>query len=102
MDARSTTVLVIGGGSGGYVEAIRGGQLGVQRHLGCTLQGMNASGDAVRIRSAQGQESTLQADQVLVAVGRWPRTDGWGLETLMLDMDGRAVRIDDQCHTSMR
>ena len=77
-------------------------RLGVQLHLGCTLQGMNASGDAVRIRSAQGEESTLQADQVLVAVGRWPRTDGWGLETLMLDMDGRAVRIDDQCHTSMR
>jgi len=39
---------------------------------------------------------------VLVAVGRRPRTDGWGMETLMLDMNGRAVRIDDQCRTSMR
>jgi dihydrolipoamide dehydrogenase len=64
--------------------------------------GLNASGDAVRIRNAQGEEFVLPADQVLVAVGRRPRTDGWGLETLMLDMDGGAVRIDDQCRTSMR
>ena len=77
-------------------------RLGVQLHLGCTVQGLNASGDAVRIRDAQGEESALPADQVLVAVGRRPRTDGWGMETLMLDMNGRAVRIDDQCRTSMR
>ena len=77
-------------------------RLGVQLHLGCTVQGLNASGDAVRVRDAQGEESALPADQVLVAVGRRPRTEGWGLETLMLDMNGRAVRIDDQCRTSMR
>ena len=56
-------------------------RLGVQLHLGCTVQGLNASGDAVRIRNAQGEESALPADQVLVAVGRRPRTDGWGLES---------------------
>ena len=39
---------------------------------------------------------------MLVAVGRRPRTEGWGLETLMLDMAGRAVKVDDQCRTSMR
>ena len=77
-------------------------RLGVQLHLGCTVQGLNASRDALRIRNAQGEESLLPADQVLVAVGRRPRTEGWGLETLMLDMNGRAVRIDDQCRTSMR
>jgi dihydrolipoamide dehydrogenase len=75
---------------------------GVQVHLGCTVQGMNGGGDAVRVRTAQGEESLLPADQVLVAVGRRPRTEGFGLEALMLDMDGRAVRIDDQCRTSMR
>jgi len=77
-------------------------RLRVQLHLRCTVQGLNASGDAVRMRDAQGKESMLPADRVLVAVGRRPRTDGWGLETLMLDMNGRAVRIDDQCRTSMR
>ncbi len=77
-------------------------RLGVQLHLGCTVQGWNEDGDAVRIRDAQGAESLLPADRVLVAVGRRPRTDGWGLATLLLDMNGRAVRIDDQCRTSMR
>jgi dihydrolipoamide dehydrogenase len=77
-------------------------RLGVQLHLGCTVQGLNENGDAVRIRNARGEESLLPADQILVAVGRRPRTGGWGLETLMLDMNGRAVRIDDQCRTSMR
>jgi dihydrolipoamide dehydrogenase len=56
----------------------------------------------VRVRDAQGAESALPADSVLLAVGRRPRTDGWGLETLRLDMNGRALRIDDHCRTSMR
>ncbi|MBK8741290.1 MAG: dihydrolipoyl dehydrogenase [Betaproteobacteria bacterium] len=75
---------------------------GVHLHLGCTVQGLNAAGDAVRIKDANGGESALPADQVLVAVGRRPHTGGWGLESLMLDMNGRAVKIDDQCRTSMR
>jgi len=37
-------------------------RLGVQLHLGCTVQGLNASGDAVRIRNAHGEESALPAD----------------------------------------
>lgn len=56
----------------------------------------------VRIRDASGVESTLEADRVLVAVGRKPRTTGWGLENLMLDMDGRAIKVDNACRTSMR
>jgi dihydrolipoamide dehydrogenase len=77
-------------------------RLGVNLHLGCTVQGLNASGDAVKIRDSVGAESELAADQVLVAVGRRPRTEGFGLESLRLDMQGRCVKIDDQCRTSMR
>lgn len=77
-------------------------RMGVKLHLGCTVQGLNSSGEAVRVRNAQGEESELLADRVLVAVGRRPRTQGFGLESLMLDMAGRAVKVDDQCRTSMR
>ncbi|MHB1200824.1 MAG: dihydrolipoyl dehydrogenase [Polaromonas sp.] len=77
-------------------------RLGMELHLACSVQGLSANGDAVRVRNAQGEESELAADRVLVAVGRRPRTEGWGLETLQLDMNGRAVKIDDQCRTSMR
>jgi pyruvate/2-oxoglutarate dehydrogenase complex dihydrolipoamide dehydrogenase (E3) component len=44
----------------------------------------------------------LETDQVLVAVGRKPNTQGWNLEALNLDMNGAAIKIDDRCQTSMR
>ena len=77
-------------------------RLGVVLHLGCSVQGLTASGNAVRVRSAQADEFTLPADKVLVAVGRKPRTEGFALESLRLDMAGRAIKIDEQCRTSMR
>ena len=81
-------------------------RLGIELRLGSKVLGLNAAGDGVRIQAADGEaggaETVLAADNVLVAVGRRPRTGGWGLESLQLDMNGRAVKIDDQCRTSMR
>jgi dihydrolipoamide dehydrogenase len=77
-------------------------RLGIELHLGCRVEGLNAAGDAVRIRDAAANESALAADRVLVAVGRRPATSGWGMESLLLDMNDRAVKIDNQCQTSMR
>ncbi|QNA89149.1 dihydrolipoyl dehydrogenase [Massilia sp. Dwa41.01b] len=77
-------------------------RLGIDLRLETKVLGLNAAGDGVRVQTANGEELTLSADNVLVAVGRRPRTGGWGLESLQLDMNGRAVKIDDQCRTSMR
>jgi dihydrolipoamide dehydrogenase len=77
-------------------------RLGIDVHLGCKVEGMDSAGLAVNIRDAGGEGSALPMDRVLVAVGRTPATSGWGLESLSLDMHGRAVKIDDQCRTSMR
>lgn len=77
-------------------------RLGIDLRLESSVLGLNAAGDGVRVRTAMGEEIVLSADRVLVAVGRRPRAGGWGLETLQLDMNGRAVKIDDQCRTSMR
>ncbi|MGQ0710363.1 MAG: dihydrolipoyl dehydrogenase [Rhodoferax sp.] len=76
-------------------------QLGVHVMLGTQVLGLDAQ-ERLRVQDAQGQENLLEADQVLVAIGRVPRTHGWGLEKLMLDMQGRALKVDDQCRTSMR
>lgn len=76
-------------------------RLGVVLHLSCTVQGLAPSG-AVRVRTPKADEFALPADQVLVAVGRQPRTHGFNLESLHLDMAGRALKVDDQCRTSMR
>ncbi|MFC4932821.1 dihydrolipoyl dehydrogenase [Massilia sp. GCM10023247] len=77
-------------------------RLGVELRLGSKVLGLNAAGDGVRVQGADAVETVLAADRVLVAVGRRPRSAGWGLESLQLDMNGRAVKIDDQCRTSMR
>lgn len=79
-------------------------RLGVELRLATSVLGMEdgREGRQVRVRDASGVEAFLEADKVLVAVGRKPRTVGWGLENLMLDMEGRALKVDDGCRTSMR
>ena len=66
------------------------------------MLGLADDGRGVRIKNGGGVDTVLAADRVLVAVGRRPRAEGYGLESLLLDMNGRFVRIDNQCRTSMR
>ncbi len=77
-------------------------RLGVALRLGCSVAGYDASAREVSVRADLGDEFALAAEKVLVAVGRKARLDGYGLESLGLDMDGRCVKVDDRCMTSMR
>lgn len=76
--------------------------LGVEVLLGTRVKGMSSTGEALLTETAEGEERRIAADKVLVTVGRRPVTEGWGREELELDMDGRFLRIDEQCRTSMR
>jgi len=73
--------------------------LGVATYLGAKAKAKTGKG--LVIETADGKEETLAADTILVTVGRKPLTEGWGREELVLDMDGRFIRIDDKCRTSM-
>lgn len=77
-------------------------KLGVELYLGHSVLGLEPGGHGLRVRDDQAAQRVIEADQVLVAVGRHPNTAGWNLESLGLDMNGRALRIDEQCRTSMR
>jgi dihydrolipoamide dehydrogenase len=81
--------------------ARRLGELGVEVLLGAKAQGLDAKTDQLLI-DFKGETRRLSADKVLVTVGRRPNVEGWGLEELDLDRTGRAIRIDEQCRTSMR
>ncbi|MEZ5606927.1 MAG: dihydrolipoyl dehydrogenase [Burkholderiaceae bacterium] len=82
------------------LEALK--KAGIVLHLGCKVQGHDAR-HGLHVRDeTQAAEFALPADRVLVAVGRRPRTAGFGLESLQLDMAGRHVAIDAQGRTSMR
>ena len=77
-------------------------ELGVEVMTGAKARRMSSDGAALVVEDAGGEERRLPADRVLVTVGRRPLVEGWGLEELDLDRDGRFVRIDEQCRTSMR
>ena len=75
--------------------------LGAQVKLGVKAKGLSSDGDGLIVEDKDGNAETIPADKVLVTVGRKPLTEGWGLENLALDMDGRHIKIDDKCQTSM-
>ena len=76
--------------------------LGIGVHLGARARRYDATERCLVIAAPNGPERRIGADKVLVTVGRRARLDGSGLESLMLEMSGRAIRIDAQCRTSMR
>ena len=71
---------------------------GAALHLGAKALGEKDGGLA--IEDADGRRRILPADRILVTVGRQPATQGWGLETMNLAMDGRFVAVDDRCATA--
>ena len=78
-------------------EALK--QLGVKLYLKHSVLGFDGT---LQVRDPNGDTLNLETDQVLVAVGRKPNTQGWNLEALNLDMNGSAIKIDSRCQTSMR
>ena len=74
---------------------------GIELHLGAKVQGHNNDG-RLTVEAKDGARIALEADQILVTVGRRPLTAGWSLEAMGLDMAGRFVKVDDQCRTPTR
>ncbi len=75
---------------------------GVELHLGAKATGLNAAGDSLVIETRDRGVLSLAGDRILVTVGRRPKTQGWGLETMGVDLAGPFIKVDDQCRTSMK
>ena len=71
---------------------------GVKLRLGTWVSGVGEGPEGPALITEGGR---ISAERVLVSVGRRPRTGGWGLERLAIDMDGPFVKVDEQCRTSM-
>ena len=80
--------------------ARRAADLGIE--MRCGARALGFADGALRVADSEGEEASVPADKVLVAVGRRPRTEGFGLERLDLTMAGPFIRVDDRCATSMR
>src|SRR5262249_37712219 len=77
-------------------------ELGVVVISGTKVKGLTSADGALTIEASDGKATTLAAEFILVTVGRRPVVEGWGLDAVDLDMDGRFIRVDDRCRTSMR
>jgi len=77
---------------------------GVPVHLNTRALGVKQTAKGVSLSVQTGEESArdIHCDKVLVAIGRKPNTQGWGLENMAIDMTGAFVKVDAQCRTSMR
>ncbi len=73
---------------------------GVELHL--EAKALGAEGEGLAIETKDGKRMVLPADAILVTVGRKPATEGWGLDTMAVAMDGRFVKVDETCMTSTK
>lgn len=75
--------------------------LGVTVLTGAKAKGLSPDGRCLLAQDKNKNEVAVEADKFLVTIGRKPVTAGWGIENLVLDMDGAFIRTDKQCRTSM-
>jgi dihydrolipoamide dehydrogenase len=80
-------------------------KLGVTVLLSTAVKNVEDTGSGVRVTvapAAGGDETVLEADKFLAAFGFAPRTEGYGLESLGLQMTERgAVAVDGRGRTSV-
>jgi dihydrolipoamide dehydrogenase len=78
---------------------------GITFKLSCKVTAIDSSGKTLEVKvepAAGGAAETLEADIVLVAVGRVPYTDGLGLEAVGVKKDNRGrVVIDPHFQTNV-
>ncbi len=72
---------------------------GIRQELGTRLEGATATGNAVTV-TLDG-DRRLEADVLLVAVGRAPVTGGLGYEDAGVEMERGFVKVDQYCRTNL-
>jgi dihydrolipoamide dehydrogenase len=59
-------------------------------------------GLTVRYAKKDGPDQTVDTEIVLVATGRWPYTEGLGLEKIGVELDRRFIKVDERMETKAR
>lgn len=67
--------------------------------LGCRVTAVD--GATVSFTTTQGASESVEADLVLMAVGRRPLVDGWGAREAGLDVSPKGVVVDDLMRTNL-
>ncbi len=78
---------------------LRRAMKGVRFHLGCKVEVIE--GAAVLCKARDGAPLRLEADLVLMAVGRKPAVQGWGGQEAGLDLGPKGVVVDERLRTNL-
>lgn len=62
----------------------------------------SVDGKFLIMEGSDNKEARIEVSKILVTVGRRAVLEGWGFDQLAVDMDGRFIKVDDKCRTSMR
>ena len=75
---------------------------GIKSLVGTKLEKMEKTPTSVKVRgkSAKGEDVTLEAEMLLVAVGRMPYTQGLGLEGTKIKVDRGFIHVDEYQQTA--
>lgn len=71
----------------------------VNFRLGCAVQ--RIEGGTVFYKAKDGAEASVEADLVLMAVGRRPNLDGWGAKESGIDFTPKGVTVDARMRTNL-
>lgn len=75
---------------------------GIKFHLGVSVSGAEATDSGVNVTiEKDGNNETLSADRMFVAIGRAARTDGIGLEEAGVAIDRGYITVDSTFRTSV-
>jgi len=84
------------GQAGKFRMALKGK---VDFRLGCRVDAID--GHDVKYTTASGEQKSINADIVLMSVGRIPNLENMGLEEAGLDFDRNGIRTDEQQRTNL-
>jgi pyruvate/2-oxoglutarate dehydrogenase complex dihydrolipoamide dehydrogenase (E3) component len=77
-------------------DSLRGD--GIELHLGAQVESVASSGGRRTLKL--GPDSTLTAQQLIVAVGRTPRIGGLSLENAGIKPDPNGISVDERCRAA--
>jgi len=83
-----------------YLNLVR--REGVEVHLNSPLRGVQQKGPSLLVEYGGDEKvDSVEADCVLIATGRLPYTEGLGLTELGVEIEGRAIVVDDYLQTTV-
>ena len=75
---------------------------GITCHISAKMDKIEETADGVKVhfKTSDGKDNVQDADKVLIAIGRAPRTAGIGLENTKIEMDKTSIKVDPYQQTA--